>query len=531
MIYQDRWYQSQAVDSIFNYFENKNGNPLLAMPTGTGKSLVIAKFIKRVLEMYPSQRFMMLTHVKELIEQNANKVFDIWDTAPLGIYSAGLKSRDIALPIIFGGVQSVDNLLKKDGSSFGHRDLVIIDEAHLVSPNDSARYTNTLNALKETNPFLKVVGLTATPYRLKDGCLTNGDIFTDLCYDISDFKSFNRLVDDGYLSPLVTKQTSIEIDTSKIKITGGDYNKKQLETEADKITYAACREIVEYGLGQNRKSWLIFASGIEQAEHIAEILQSFGIIAVASHSKLDPDTNKKIIEDFKNGEIQALVNMNKYTTGFDHPGIDLIGMLRATISPGLWVQMLGRGTRPCDGKENCLVLDFAGNTRRLGPINDVVKPLKKGGKGNGTAPIRICAECGTYNHASARVCDGCGMEFTFESKLKCVADTAEVMKSDKPVIEWLDVKKVVYNEHTKKGSPPILKVAYFCGLKVFRQYVCFEHSGYPSKLARDWWRQRHLSEPPSQTWKALELTNELRQPKQIRVHTNKKYPEIIGVKF
>jgi DNA repair protein RadD len=176
-------------------------------------------------------------------------------------------------------------------------------------------------------------------------------------------------------------------------------------------------------------------------------------------------------------------------------------------------------------------LDFAGNTVRLGPINDPVKPSRKNGKGTGEAPIKICDVCGSYNHASVRVCADCGAEFEFKTKLKSVADTAEVIRSDLPVIEWLNVKKVIYTKHIKAGSPPILKVTYFCGLRTYNQFICFEHSGYPKKIAHDWWQQRSEWEPPEMVWQALTAVKYLRQPTQIRVHLNKKYPEIIGVRF
>lgn len=545
--YEKRWYQEQAIQSIFDYFQHNSGNPILAMPTGTGKSLVIAEFIKRVMSTWPTQRMIMLTHVKELIEQNGSKVLDIWPTAPMGIYSAGLKKRDIALPIIFGGIDSVNNLIKRQADisapsnlkHFGFRDLAIIDECHLVDSKAETRYNFTFNALREINPNMKIIGLSATPYRLKDGLLTNGGIFTDICYDITDFQSFNRLVEEGFISPLVSKRGSVQIDTTDFKIVGGDFNQKQQQTEAEKITFKACQEIVQYAVNDNRKKWLIFASGVEHAEHVAQILQSFGVYARASHSKLDDDTNKEIINQFKFGNLTALVNYGKFTTGFDCPQIDLIGMLRATASPGLWVQMLGRGTRPCAGKRNCLVLDFAGNAARLGPINDVKIPGKKKEGVGGDPPVKYCEDdklisgegCGFENHPTAKFCCVCGAEFSFKQKLKATAYTDEVMKTDDVVVKWLDVRKVIYSEHKKDGSPPILKASYYCGLQVFHEFVCLEHNGFAAKKARDWWRQRSEFEPPVMVWQALHTTSDLRTPSRIRVRLDQKYPEILGVEF
>lgn len=549
-MFEPRYYQADAKWALFDYFrQNPTGNPVVAMPTGTGKSIVIADFIREVFRNWPTQRVMMLTHVKELIEQNAAKVMQVWPTAPLGIYSAGLNSRDMILPIVFGGIQSVANAIKKSieqpGQTpahllhFGWRDLIFVDECHLIGPNEDSAYQYAIGELLKINPYLRIIGLSATPWRLKDGLIIENGIFTDICYDITGVDAFNKLIAEGFICPLIPKSTATEIDISEVKMLGGDYNQSQLENAVDKdeITYAAVKEIVEKG--HDRKAWIIFCAGINHVEHVTSMLQSFGIDARAVHSKKPSIENDKNIMDFKNGLARCLVNNGKLTTGFDHPPIDLIGMLRHTMSPGLWVQMLGRGTRPSPAtqKENCLVLDFAKNTPRLGPINDPVKP-RKAGKGTGDAPVKICDTCGAYNHAGARFCCSCNEPFSFTSKLFTTAGTDVLIKSDLPQIEFYKVDKIIYNLHEKKDkqsgqllAPPSIKVSYFSGLRMFNEWVCLEHSGLPGKKARDWWRQRHNEEPPATTWQALQKVKELRTPTQIKVWVNKKYPEILNAEW
>lgn len=537
-----RYYQKEAIFSIFDYFQKGGtGNCVAALPTGTGKSLIIAEFIRQVFQYWPNQRLMLITHVKELIEQDAKALLRQWPVAPLGIYSAGLNSRDMIMPIVFGGIQSISKAIKRSLENndskpahlkhFGFRDLVLIDEAHLLSPKDDTQYQYVLTELIKINPNLKVIGFTATPYRLKQGMIVDEGLFTDICYDITGVDAFNRLIAEGFIANLIPKKTGVEIDVSNISLSAGDFNGKELleASDKDEIMYAAVRETVEHG--QNRKKWLMFTAGITHAEHVAAMLQSFGVNAVASHSKLSKETNNEIIRAFKNDEIRALVNNNKFTTGFDCPQIDLIGMLRATMSPGLWVQMLGRGTRPADGKDNCLVLDFAGNTKRLGPINDPVKPRKPGKGGPGDAPVRICENCGVYNHASARWCINCGIEFKFETKIFKHAGTEALLRSDSPIVEYFNVQKVIYNLHEKENKPPSIKVNYFCGLQMFTEWVCLEHPGLTGKRARDWWRERHIEEPPITTYEALRRTKELRVPSKIRVWINKPYPEILGYEY
>lgn len=554
--FQDRWYQDEAVESLFEFFRTHGGNddegnvveanPIVCLPTGTGKSLVNARFFQRALFQYPNTRAIMSTHVKELIEQNAKKMLQVWPQAPLGIHSAGLKQRDFIQPIIFGGIKSMVGNAK----AFGRRDFLVVDECHLIpGMGDSAQYIEFIKELKETNPYLKVIGLTATPYRLGLGLLTNGQIFSHKAYDLTDIDGFNRLIAEGYLCPLIPKRTQTELDVSNVGMNNGEYALGELQNAVDTkdVNFKALRELVE--AGHDRWSWLVFASGVEHAEHLAEMLSSvFGIPAAAIHSKLSPTERDRRIAAFKSGELRCVVNNNVLTTGFDFPPVDLIGMLRPTMSTGLWVQMLGRGTRPYDYrspgdvdgsyfqfvKANCLVLDFAGNTRRLGPVNDPVIPRMKGQGKPGDAPVRICQVCGVYNHASSKVCIACGTEFPAGgSNLVGHSAGEELIRSDLPVVEWLDVNRVVAVPHIQRGTgKQSIKIMYHCGLRQFNEWVTVEGPGLPSKRGRDWFRQR-FGEPWEGMTNAqvLSLMSQMRAPRQIRVWLNKKYPEILSHEF
>lgn len=521
---QPRSYQVEAVSSLYQYFSTQNGNPVLALPTGTGKSVIIAMFLQSIYYQFPGQRVMVLTHVKELIQQNYEKLMSLWPAAPAGVYSAGLNRRDLHRKITFAGIGSV----AKKANLFGHVDIVIIDEAHLVSPNDETMYQAFLNALREVNPYLKVVGLTATPWRLGTGRITDDGIFTDVCFDITGLHAFNRLIAEGYLAPLVPRQTKQMLDTEGIHMRGGEFVQSELQHAVDKyvITQAALRETLE--LGFDRKHWLIFASGVEHACHIADMLNDMGIPTVAIHSKMGDAQRDQAILDFKAGKYRAAVNNNVLTTGFDFPAIDLIVVLRPTASTVLWVQMLGRGTRPCEGKENCLVLDFAGNTRRLGPINDPVIPRKKGSKAGGEAPVKLCGSCATYNHASVTHCTYCGAEFTFQVKIEKTAASDQLLRGDAPVVEVFKVDHITYSTHEKAGRPPMMKVTYYCGLRSFSEYVCIQHDGFAQRKARQWWRERSSAAFPQSTADALVVADTLVPATHLRVWVNKQYPEILA---
>lgn len=530
MTLQLRPYQIDGLAAIWNYFNSgKKGNPVVAWPTGTGKTVIPAEFIQHVIRTWPSQRFLIITHVKELIEQNYNLMMEVWPNAPAGIYSTGLKRKDTALPIIFGGIQS----MHRNASVFGHRDIAFVDEAHLVNLEEDSMYRSFFGIMKAINPQIKIIGMSATHFRMGQGYITDGGgLFTDVVHDITGMKAFNDLIADGYLAPLIPKRTKTEIDISNVGIANGEFIASQLQKASDReeITFNGLREVVE--IGHDRRSWLLFASGIEHAEHIAEMLGSFGIQCAAVHSKQKSEYNDAAIKAFKNYELRAISNFGKLTTGFNHPAIDLIGMFRATLSVPLWVQMLGRGTRPWEGKENCIVLDFARNTPRLGPINDPIIPKKKGEKA-GDAPIKLCEACGAYNHASVRYCCACGAEFIFKIKIVAKAGTEELIKSDIPVVEKYNVDYVIYGrEANKDGKPPYIRATYFCGMQAFKENVFPQHqSSYSRKLFSNWWRQRHQSETPKTTDEALQFISVLRKPKTIRVHVNKKYPEILSAEY
>lgn len=537
-MFELRWYQEEGIEALMNY--NYAHNPLLAFPTGTGKSVIIAEFIKRALMAYPTTRVMMLTHVKELVQQNAEKLKGVWQQAPLGIYSAGLKERDVGRPITFGSMQSVYKYIERQQEQglphFGKIDLLIVDEAHLISEKEETTYRKIISAFYEENPYIKVIGLTATPYRMKSGQLTENGIFGEVIYDLTQPDMFVRLIKEGYLAPLIPRRTTVEIDTSNLSMVGDDYNKKQVEqvSDTDEITFNAVREIVECGISQNRTSWIIFCTSVQHCEHVNAMLLSLGIASAVCHSKLSNRENDDVINAFKQGKLTCLVNNNKLTTGFDNPKIDLIGMLRPTQSVGLWVQMLGRGTRPYPTKENCLVLDFAGNTKRLGCINDPNIPSRKvkKGVGGGEAPVKVCKECNCYNHAKARYCEVCGTEFTFESNLFQTASTLELIKDTSPQYELIPVDQVIYNEHkSANGGIPTLEVTYLCGLSRYKEYVCFEHTGYARKRAEMWWGQRSADPCPDRVYEVLGRADGLKKPSMITVHINKKYPEIKSVTF
>lgn len=548
-----RDYQEYAIESIFDYFKENSGNPLVAMPTGTGKSVVIGGFLKQVYQRYPDQRVIKLTHVKELIEQNLEKLLAIWPAAPVGVYSAGMDRKELYCPITYAGIASA----VKVSEEFGKIDLVLIDECHLVSPSAGTMYQSFLEKLKEINPYLKVIGFTATHWRMGQGMLTEEDgLFTDLAVDMTSMDSFNWFLDEGYLVPLVPKPTKTEYNTDDVPLTRGEFNQRLLQMAVDQehINESVVRETIE--LAYDRDHWLVFGTGISHVENIASMFEEQGISTTYVHSKMSKKEREERLRAHQKGEYRCMVNNGILTTGYDFPGLDMIAMMRSTRSPGLWVQMLGRGTRPSytagmplstkeerlnaiasSKKRDCLVLDFAGNTPRLGPINDPVMPKRRGSKkGPGVAPVKLCENCNTYCHAGLRECPFCHYIFPATSIALQGAGTDALIRRHEdtlPLVDDFAVDHVVYAQHKKADRPPVIRVSYHCGLRSFSEYICPEHNGYPSHKARKWWAERSTSTQPapSTTKEALSRASELSRPSSIRVWHNKKRPEIMSYEY
>lgn len=472
-----REYQQRTIDQLYAWFNAGNqGNPCLVLPTGAGKSHIIAALCKDALQSWPETRILMLTHSRELIGQNAEKLRQHWPNAPMGIYSAGLKRKELGEPITFAGIQSV----RTKASQIGHCDIVIIDEAHLVSHKDEGGYRTLLTDLLVINPNLRVIGLTASPYRLGHGYITDKPaIFDALIEPVS----IEELIHKGFLSTLRSKLTATKLEVEGVHKRGGEYIESELQAAVDTSdkNRLVAAEIVR--LGHSRKSWLVFCAGVDHAQHIAEALNHQGITTECVTGETPSNERDRILTDFKAGRITALTNANVLTTGFDAPGIDLIAMLRPTMSPGLYVQMAGRGLRVAPGKTDCLVLDFAGVVEQHGPITAVKPPPKKGDK-VGEAPVKVCDHCQEICHLSVRVCPACGEAFP-----EPVKETLKLHNHDIMGIEGIDMEVTAWQwrKHISRASGrEMLAVTYYGSLSdaPVTEYLAVTHDGYAGEKSR-----------------------------------------------
>ncbi|MCG5247963.1 DEAD/DEAH box helicase family protein [Methylorubrum extorquens] len=569
---EPRPYQIETVQAILDYWRDGGGNPLVDLATGTGKSVCIAGLIDELLAEYPTLRVLALVHTRELVEQNVKAFLRVRPGSDVGINAAGLHRRDRHQQVLFASIQSV---YREDGYSLGPRDLVLIDEAHLLPKKGEGMYRQLIEKLRQRVADLRVAGFTATPYRLDSGRLDEGEgriferiVFT---YGIGD------AVADGWLAPLVSKATTTGMDVSGVTRRGGEFVESDLQRAVDRddVTEAACDEIV--AMGEDRRSWLAFCAGVEHAFHVRNALRTRGITCEAVTGETPAGERDRLIRDFRAGRIRCLTNAMVLTTGFDVPGVDLIAMLRPTLSTGLYIQKCGRGTRPvypagfdpnrataeervaaiaASSKPNCLVLDFAGNVRRHGPVG----AISMGGdaaSGRPRAPVeaavkpdevraKVCPNCSTLVGLGVFTCTapGCGFEWEQpKPKHEAQADAEAVImtgqRSGAPVMPdpWLAVTGIDFARHVKRhdpDAPPTLRVDYVCGFTGHSEWVCFEHDGVARAKAEKWWRDMRGRRPaPASVEEALSrcLDGETATPSDIAVKRDGKFMRVVSRRF
>lgn len=354
-----RPYQQEAVEATINYFRQHKEPALIVLPTGAGKSLVIAELAKRA-----KGRVLVLAHVKELVSQNHAKYCSYHLKAD--IYSAGLQQKQSAGKVVSGSIQSVARNLEAFNDRFS---LIIIDECHRISDDDQSQYQKIIQYLRQQNPELCLLGLTATPYRLGKGWIyqyhyhgmIRGDencLFRDCIYELP----LRYMIKHGYLvQPERLDMPIVHYDFSRLSLNGnGLFNEEQLNQELKKqkrITPEIVKQIIQYA--KDCKGVMIFAATVEHAKEIYSLLPSGSSALISAET---PSTLRdELIESFKQQHLLYLVNVSVLTTGFDAPHVDLIAILRPTESVSLYQQIIGRGLRLFPGKERCLILDYAGN--------------------------------------------------------------------------------------------------------------------------------------------------------------------------
>lgn len=508
-----RPYQQRAVEDTIAWWRAKQNNPLIKLPTAAGKTRVIAALVAYMVAR--GGRVLVLAHRSELVSQNADALRDaLPDDVTIGVWSAALKRRTVG-QVTVAGRDSIANYV----GLLGRIDLVVIDEAHLVSTKDQTRYAKILAEIRASRPGAQCLGLTATPYRLDQGYLTQGEgaLFSGLSCAVSE----RELIDDGYLTPVVTGDTGAAIDTATLKVRAGEFVAADLELAADidEVTQAVASDVAR--ALEMRRAALVYGVSVAHCHHLRDALRAVGVDAHVVTGESEPNYRAQILGDLKAGRVRCVVSMDVLTTGFDAPIVDVVAIVRATLSTSLYVQIVGRGMRLLDGKignlptreerlaaiaaskPSCLLLDYGGNIARHGPIDDVRVKEKKQRKEPGEAPMKLCPKCYREQAAGLRVCEACGYQFPPPEK------KANKQASRLPAIGGLATRHsqfvITYRRHEKDGRPPSVRVDYDtpAGQRIASEWVNVEDTGWAGEQAWRWWATRVGGEPYATTDECL----------------------------
>lgn len=531
-----RPYQVRTLEQLDAWFAaNPDGNPIVSACVGAGKSILIAEFCRRAVLDYPDYRarILMLVPSKELLAQNLSKLSHLDKDINIGIVSASLGRKDTAFDkdVVLATVGSV----AKNPGQLGRLDIILVDECHLINRKETGQYRKLIADCQRYNPYLRVIGLTGTPFRGNGIWLTEGEerLFTDIAARVT----LTELLDSGFLSPLVNTETGIQVSASEVRQNNGDYVVSELEKLLDdtELTQNIAQTIVS--LGKDRKHWLVYGVTVTHATHLCAAINALGIRAEVVSAQTPARERDRIISNFKRGTLRCLCNVAVLTTGFDVPELDLIALVRNTKSPVLYTQIAGRGMRIADGKTDCLWLDFTDTTANMGPVDRVKgrgEPKLK--KDPIETPFKICPGCGSQLGTALLQCPICGQ--AFDPPKPAITDTlSNAAILSETVFNTYPVQRVTYAYHRglkNKDKPPTLKVTYWAYVKpIISEWVCLEHGGYAQAKALRWWQARSDVPMPLSVDEFFDfnLGDSLRNPTSLTVKEGGEWPELIRCHF
>ena len=492
---EPRPYQQDALDALDEHLlKHPDENPCVQIPTGGGKTPLMAWANKKYWTQYPGLRILVLAHVKELLTQGVDKMRSIEPQIPIGVYSASLRQKSHQYALTYANIQSI---FRKAREAVPW-DIIHVDEAHRIPLQSDGMYRRFLADIKDINPNAVIIGWTATPFRMGGQPIcTPTNFLNRICYSIG----VDELIEQGYLSR-ITSRSLYEVDRKDLHLRNGEFITEELENLVDTIIPDTIRQIIDRT--KDRNSVLIFCISVEHAEKVRAEMLKQGVDAPLITGETMQMIRDATIARFTAREVKYLLNVNVLSEGFDAPGIDCVVMLRPTNSMGLYYQQVGRGFRLFPGKENCLVLDFAGNIITHGPV-DLIAAVNKRKKQDSTSAgvFKKCPECKTVVAGGCHVCPECGYEFPKpppEIKHASMPSMAAVVSSEM-ASETMRVKITWANLdifHPTDGRPSMGFCEYGCvdctnpaRTLRFREFLLFDHAGVPAMKARAWWRARY----------------------------------------
>ena len=533
---QLRPYQADAVSDVWEYWrEGKGSAPLIVAPTGAGKSVIIAAIITAIRRKNSAVRIINATHVRELVEQNIERLKNY---APeleddIGIMSGTIGGPyDMFMPIIYGTIQTLARRLD-NMETLKPFDLLIIDEAHLLPTTEASQYRTFISWLREKNPNIRILGLTATPYRLDSGYLHEGEdaIFDGIAHDIG----VKTLIDLGCLVTPKTKWAKPGMDVDKLKTRAGEFTS---ESQDETMNLSGMvDDALSQGSTTPKDRWLWFLPSVKSAHECADYLVSIGHKAEAIDGNLSFADRNLCMNNFREGFITHCCNVNIMTTGIDIPEINHVVLARATKSTSLYVQMCGRGLRPSQGKDACLVLDYGQNARRHGMLDNPQPTVDRKSAGKKSL-VRHCKACGSFMDPEERVCPECGfvmprrqVEFKFRRRF------------EGEMASWLEPPKVHeivadnYKPWTGRSGYQTVRCSYKTdGGQWINEWICPEHppDHVATRMFQERWRKTFNTEPPVGVDECIQRLDASRL-KPARVTTMQssgdKWPQISNIEY
>lgn len=450
-----RAYQSAAVNAALTSIQ-AGRRDLIVMPPGSGKSVVIASVID-ALRPSNRRRILVLSHVQEILGQDLAAIEAQVTDATIGVACHGMGRFEYGRNVTIASIQTMRSKLDVHRWNYS---AVLVDEAHLIGRREESVYQRVFARLDG----IPIIGFTATPYRLDSGYLHRGDgaLFKRIAYEVP----ITPLVQAEVLAPLISPPVS-GVDFSALRRKrGGDFDVAEYTKGDDKKWLAETTNCIQQAtrLAADRKKILIFACTVRHAEAIVGLLRAAGIASDYVAHGTPRARRREAVAAFACGELRALVNVNILTVGFDAPDIDCIVQLRPTCSTVLHCQSLGRGLRKAPGKLDCLVLDYAGNIGRHGPLTEI-EPQRtdKGGTKREDAERgqKRCPGCDTPYELTRRQCVMCGHLFS-SFGTEQLSHTNALMPEDAP----LQGERLAYAPDRRPPTAPAPDAIDLCGEEV-----------------------------------------------------------------
>lgn len=552
-----RDYQIRTLDTVWEAMQYKL-SVLMVAPCSAGKTILFSKLIQRLLRENPSFRALILVDREILVQQSADKLRKVAPELALsiGIVCTSVSAnKDTDKPVTVASRQTLINQMH----NFPPVQLCICDEAHLLAiPHGDLQqpdqYAKIIAKLREYNPKMRLVGCTASPYRLGSrggyiyGRLNREDALP--YFDAADAEiSTRELLASGYIAPLTglaRVDEAMASDLSHVAMVGGEYNLGQLSG-------LMCRErhvqsCVDAWLehASERKKTLVFCTSIEHAEAVAAEFNIRGIRACAIHSKLPPlvaAERMQALQAHKDGGARVFTSVAKLTTGLDVVDVDCLILARPTKSTALYKQIVGRGQRLAPGKKDCLVIDLVGAIAEFGSDMDSLRVSIPFSAPGGAAPEKICpgnmpdgTVCGKSVHASLKYCPHCAFEFPPTPDVEAALGELKKVEFNQvaEAVEY-EVSSVGYSIHTSRSTGKnLIKVHYGCGYYAqFDEYVCLPdfYNGFAVERAKEWWQARSDEPFPETVEEFMFLSDSLSQPAAISVVKDGRFNRVTDYVF